>query len=234
MEKHPHCLGNLWKGEWWIAKGTWHRGASQTSCHWVWVSFSWEYLAGWAISGTGNHLGSLQMPPHNCTGWTVQMLGTASFLGEVPQNILIHPGLGYSLGVRHPAGIQDGYLIFWQDFTSKSLWPELVTSSSRPSLHPRRDHPGAVLGVTKEQGSREFWNQNYHQLCFPGVISCAEELIRILKMRPRFRGKTCFVLWWQNPKWEELTSISHTLHSVWAGRTPSQTRQITTGRDAET
>lgn len=82
MEKHSHCLGNLWKGEWWIAKGTWHRGASQTSCHWVWVSFSWECLTGWAISGTGNHLGSLQMPLHNWrVTWMLLRLGTASFFG---------------------------------------------------------------------------------------------------------------------------------------------------------
>lgn len=125
MVKHPHCLGNLWKGEWWIAKGTWHGGASQTSCHRVWVSFSWECLAGCAISGTENHLGSLRClcrtgGLHGCFSG----LELPDFLGEIPQDILMYPGLGHSHGVRQPAAFQAGCLILWQDIVPKSLWPE--------------------------------------------------------------------------------------------------------------
>lgn len=37
------------------------------------------------------------------------------FRGKYPKNILIHPGLGFSLGVGWSAAIQDGYLICFQD-----------------------------------------------------------------------------------------------------------------------
>lgn len=55
--------------------------------------------------------------------WNCQL-----FLGEMPQDILIDPSLGFSLGVRWSAAIQDGYLIFWQDVTvqeplARAGWP---------------------------------------------------------------------------------------------------------------